>query len=123
MSFCSPLLAHDFDALGAGLVSVLLVSALLGFVFGYVSSRVVIRFTPPKDEPDPGSSTITLCGSLHWGSCGRLLFDVTTSLRAVGRASLIKERLSHLAIRSSDAPFETTVCGTGRDVLRGGLLD
>ena len=48
MNGCAPLLAHSFDALGAAVVSVLLVSALLGFVFAYVSCRVVIRFTPQK---------------------------------------------------------------------------
>ncbi len=48
MNDCAPLLAHNFDALGAALVSVLLASALLGFVFGYISCRLVIRFTPQE---------------------------------------------------------------------------
>ena len=48
MNDCTPLLGHSFDALGAALASVLLVSALFGFVFGYVSYRVVTRLAPPK---------------------------------------------------------------------------
>ena len=48
MNDCTSLLAHSFDALGAAIVSVLLASALLGFVFGYVSYRIVTRLAPPK---------------------------------------------------------------------------
>ena len=66
MNARAPLLAHNLDALGSALVSVLLVSALLGSAIGYVSCQIVIRFTPQKTGRIRGL-LLLLCASVSIG--------------------------------------------------------
>ena len=66
MNGCASLFAHSFEALGAAIVSVVIVSALLGFVFAYAFCRIVSRLAAQRTDGSRGL-LLSLCVAVAIG--------------------------------------------------------